>query len=116
MRAGRGAGLARSRRGPGASLGSRLAVRSQRVPQETQSARHHGLDETRGDCCDNAPMESVNVTLKVEPLANWPRPQRHQAQALEDSVDDLPETSSAGDEGKFGQASGGKLPPLVAQH
>ena len=33
----------------------------------------------KGDCWDNAPMESVNVMLKVEPLANWPRPRSHRA-------------------------------------
>ena len=48
VRAGRCTGLARSRRRPGASLGPRLAVRGQGLPEEAQGARHHGVDEPQG--------------------------------------------------------------------
>ena len=50
----------------GASLGPRIAVRGEGLP-EVLKARGITVSMSRkGDCWDNAPMESVNGTLKVE--------------------------------------------------
>jgi len=41
-------GVARSRCGPAASLGPRVAVRGEGLPEEAQGARHHDVDEPQG--------------------------------------------------------------------